>query len=439
MGGATIGLGLGAVALAGWLWSGPDPGAGAGPGADRATQRVAVADAPAPAAGPPAAVSPPVGSPPVGAPPVGAPLGAAPSVPAVPDTRADAAPPRVAPPRVAPPVAAPVGGIARNEGRPAGEPGPVPAAPVAKPGLSAPGPTEAAAVAAPPAPGALPPPGAVGDPFAGLNPGPPGGLDRPAARPAAIARPPRPAGAVPLLGEAALRLHRAARPTLLRAEAEPRVFVLDFPDLESQGAALNRVAALVEKLGLPRDRVLTDAELAEAIARSGSTPATYYFGHDYRGTDLERFFALAARDGVALHPPELWVREALAAARREVPDGEVALISVPQTGPAVDAPARESILRHEMSHGRFFTDPDYAGRVRRVWHERFTADDRALFRRFLAGEGYDPDDEELMLNEAQAYLLHTPDPRMFSAEALGVGAERVERLRRLMLEGTTPR
>ena len=41
---------------------------------------------------------------------------------------------------------------------------------------------------------------------------------------------------------------------------------------------------------------------------------------------------------------------------------------------------------------------------------------RAGFRRFLGSEGYDTANEDLMLNEAQAYLVHTPDPRYFLPE-----------------------
>ncbi len=41
-----------------------------------------------------------------------------------------------------------------------------------------------------------------------------------------------------------IRAHRATEPTLFALAANPRVFVADFPDLDLQASALNRVAAL---------------------------------------------------------------------------------------------------------------------------------------------------------------------------------------------------
>ncbi len=266
-----------------------------------------------------------------------------------------------------------------------------------------------------------------------------------AAPPAVVPPPPAPvpseapsrlARMPPLMDVAAMLAHRAAVPTMLRLAEEVAIFVLDFPSLDQQGAALNRVAALVEKAGLPRDRVLTPAEMAAAIARAGDTPATYYYGHNYRGAELERFFSLAARDGLALSPEEAWVETQLRLARGLVPrDREIALISMAAAGPLMDDGARASVLRHELSHGFFATRPAYAEHVRRVWRQGFTEAEREAFRQFLAREQYDRGNEEVMLDEAQAYLLHTPAPRFFSPAHLGLPAEQVERMRALMRRG----
>ncbi|MGX9963594.1 hypothetical protein ACVFYP_09720 [Roseomonas sp. F4] len=262
----------------------------------------------------------------------------------------------------------------------------------------------------------------------GLPPGPP------VAEP--VPETPRLAALPPLMEEAAIRDHRADQPVLLRFASNPAVFVIDYPTLEAQGAALNRVAALVEKAGLPRDRVLTEAEMAEAIARAGDTAATFYFGHNYRGADLARFFQLAQRDGLALNPAEDWLHAQFRLARGLVPAGqEIVLLSLAAPGGPMDAAGRATILHHELSHGRFGTVPAYAAHIRQVWHSRFTEADRAAFRHFLAREGYDSGIEELMIDEAQAYLLHTPDPRFFTPAHLGMEAAEVERLRGLMRDG----
>lgn len=262
---------------------------------------------------------------------------------------------------------------------------------------------------------------------------PPSAMPVPVAAPAPAAVP---LPAFPVLDEAGILAHRAEAARMIRYAGNPAVFVIDFPSLEVQGAAMNRLAALVEKAGLPRDRVLTEAELAEAIARSGDTPATWYLGHNYRGADMARFFRLAARDGIALTPAEAWLEARFRTARASVAEGsEIAVLTIAATGGRVDAAARATILRHELGHGLLATTPAYAAHVRRVWREGFSEAERAAFRAFLAREGYDATNEELMLDEAQAYLLHTPDPRFFNAGHVGLPEAQVERLRALLRAG----
>lgn len=255
-----------------------------------------------------------------------------------------------------------------------------------------------------------------------------------------------------LADAAAILAHQAAALTVFRLADNPRILVLDFPSLAEQGRMLNRIAALVEKAGLPRDRVLTDAELAAAIAERGETAETFYFGHNYKAADLARFFALAARDRVELNEAERWLARLLAdtALAPPGPDGlprpqaETAVISLAAAEPpgrsvagrvAIDASVRAVILRHELSHGEFFTNPAYARHVAHWWRERLSEAERALFRRFLAASGYDPEVEEVMMNEAMAYLMHTPDPRFFGAEALGVTPAALEDMRRRFRDG----
>ena len=73
----------------------------------------------------------------------------------------------------------------------------------------------------------------------------------------------------------------APDPTVFRFASDPRILVLDFASLLEQGRMLNRVAALVEKSGLPHDRVLTTSKSTAAIRASGDTVETFYYGHDY--------------------------------------------------------------------------------------------------------------------------------------------------------------
>jgi len=239
----------------------------------------------------------------------------------------------------------------------------------------------------------------------------------------------------PIASQAQILANQAEAPTIFRLDANPRIFLADFPNLDRQGAAFNRTAALVEKAGLPRDRVLDDAELAAAIARTGDTPGTYYYGHNYRGRDLERFFALAERDGIRLTAEETWLRGELARIRRLVPaPGEFAVVSVPGLEERVDAAMRQAILQHEIGHGHFFADARFAEHVGRVWRDTFTEAERVAFRAFLAREGYDPAIEEVMINESMAYLIFTPDPRFFQPAHAGLTDERADRLRAALRE-----
>ena len=232
---------------------------------------------------------------------------------------------------------------------------------------------------------------------------------------------------LPLMTEAAIAQARPTVRTVMRFAANPAVVVVDFPDLAEQGRMLNRLGVWAEKDGAPRDRLLDDAALDATIRAAGLTPDTFYFGHDYRGSEIARFFALAARDRVALRAEEEALRAIVARAQAE-PAGFGALITLTATDATVTPAFRRTILHHELSHGEFFTAPAYAAHVARFW-AALTEAERALVREYLRREGYDPALEELMMNEMQAYLMHTDDPVFFDPAKLGIPAPRLAALR----------
>jgi hypothetical protein len=230
-----------------------------------------------------------------------------------------------------------------------------------------------------------------------------------------------------------------------RLKEHPAVLVVEFPNLAAQGLAMNRKAALLEKADAPRDRVLDDLALALLVARSGDNTQTFYQGHDYASAALAQFYALVQRQTQPLNAQELRLRQLLlakgvlqATEQGLQAVGHQALITFtavqrddPRTpeDEGVDERRRESILRHEASHGRFFTQPAYAQHCRQWWREAFTETQREAFRRYLAGLGYDRGNEELMLNEAQAFVLHTPDKRAFHANLVGMTEAALDDLR----------
>lgn len=251
-------------------------------------------------------------------------------------------------------------------------------------------------------------------------------------------RPPSipPVASIPTATEAELRLAQPASRTVLRFALNPAILVIDFPTLAEQGRMLNRIAAWEERANVPHDRLLPDAELDTAVRADGGTPDTYYYGHDYSAAEIARFFALADQEHIALNAEERELRALTLRAAAE-PSGFGALITLPRADAAnqVDASSRATILHHELSHGEYFTNPVYATSVKTVWDTILTAAERASFRAYLATEGYDVALEDLMMNETQAYLMHTADPRFFDPSRLGIATDRLARIRASFLAG----
>ena len=242
---------------------------------------------------------------------------------------------------------------------------------------------------------------------------------------------------------------------LARLRGNPQVLVLEFPNLGEQGAAMNRAAAFIEKADAPRDRVLSDDELTRLISRQGDNAQTFYQGHDYVADHLARFFTLAAAQQQALNAHEQRLLQLLLDKRvlaqqgtSYVAQGLQAIVTFTGTqsddartpqDEAIDARRRESVLLHELSHGLFFTSAAYREHCWRFWRERMSADERARFRRMLAQMNYDPANEELLVNEMQALLMHTPDTRAFSAESLGLTQSQLADLRARFRRGMPER
>jgi len=216
--------------------------------------------------------------------------------------------------------------------------------------------------------------------------------------------------------------------TVSRFAADPNIVVIDFPNLNVQGLMLDRVAALIEKAHLPRNRVLGDVELNEAIYNCGDTIESYYYGHDYKAADLLKFFTLAAADGVKLNPNELWLKRLLNQLGWLTPGANGAIITLPGAEAPVTEEMRAVILHHELSHGAFYTIPAYAAYSVAFWNS-LTPADRAAFTDFLGRQGYDTTNTNLMLNETQAYLIFTRDPQFFNASVVGMAQAQIDTLR----------
>jgi len=228
---------------------------------------------------------------------------------------------------------------------------------------------------------------------------------------------------------------------IYRLAENPRILVIDYPTLDEQGRAMNRLAALAEKSNAPRNRLLSDSELSDFVAAHGS-----YVGHDYTAATIARFYTMAEAEQEPLNGDETFLRRVLleAGVMTEAAHGYAAAephaagVSVVQAAGKVDAALRDTILRHETSHGEYFTNDAYRHYCEQFWKYGMSDRERELFRKFLAASGYDAANEDLTINEMQAYLMFSPDPRTFSAEALGVGDAEIADLRHRFTAGNPP-
>jgi hypothetical protein len=221
------------------------------------------------------------------------------------------------------------------------------------------------------------------------------------------------------------------------------ILVIDFPNLPEQGRMFNRVVALIERMGAPRSRVMNNQELAQFIRSVGKSEATFAYGNDFLVSELVVFFNLADMGGIQLNAEEIALRRQLLDYRLMVErtgfyqavKPQAVILSIPQetaantSGPQVTALARKTILMHEISHAEYYTNPLYANYCRQFWKNVMSEEQRSAFRKFLSTSSYNPDNEEMMVNETQAYLLYTPDQRAFNARLVGLKEKEIESLR----------
>lgn len=235
----------------------------------------------------------------------------------------------------------------------------------------------------------------------------------------------------PLAGERKIALNHPHHLMVFRLRADPLVLVVDCPSLHSQGLMFDRIAALIEKADAPRDRVLSWPELIAAAAAAHQTIGTYYYGNDYSARSLRRFFRIAQRDHQKLDGHERKLQALLERVGYLRAGANGAVISLPAAGAGkqVSMHVRAVILRHEISHGAFFTLPFYRAYTRHFFISVLTPAERDDFRRFLGHEGYDMSNQTLMMNETQAYLVFTRDHEFFTAKAVGLPQATIDQLR----------
>ena len=235
---------------------------------------------------------------------------------------------------------------------------------------------------------------------------------------------------------------------------EPHHSDIDFPGLTLQGRSFNRITQYTEQAqantGYPR--VLTNEEIAKYMESLRRTQANFAFGHDLLVSELVQFYNLADRDKVGLFSEELALRDFLVEqglvkvwrSFYQSLQPDVVILSIPQMQPKkVDEPqvselARRAIFTHEISHGEYYTNRQYATYCRRFWSETLSDAQREAFVNLFKKYNYAVALDELVVNEMQAYLMFTPDPNSFSASKLGITDGELDSMREMFRQGKPP-
>ncbi len=177
----------------------------------------------------------------------------------------------------------------------------------------------------------------------------------------------------------------------------PEILIFDTASYAIQSEFFKRLAFFVEKAGsagsLLPDRLISTEHGWNA--------------HDYRSEDLARFFTRAEVEDFTLGERELLLRAILVHRGIIREDGGTwiagagGLISLSQES---TPRLRELFLAHEGYHGVFFTDAQYRDQCASVWHA-LSPIEKQFWREFLKLRDYNTDDEFLVINEFQAYLM----------------------------------
>ena len=180
----------------------------------------------------------------------------------------------------------------------------------------------------------------------------------------------------------------------------PEVLIFDCRNYEIQNRFFRRLAFFVEKKGY-RGQILGN----EALKGKHGWNA-----NDYRASDLASFFNKAGELETELYDEEILLRDILVREGILVEDGN----RLKEGVGAVNSMALESgpflryrFFTHEASHGIYFTQKEYRDFVKGFW-EALEEEDRELWRLYLSWNAYDPEDEDLMMNEFQAYFTQQP-------------------------------
>jgi hypothetical protein len=233
-------------------------------------------------------------------------------------------------------------------------------------------------------------------------------------------------------------------------DPERRIALHTPRDLRTQGQMFVRIVLFTETQNAPKTQVIAQPLLAAWFKENKARPETVTAGNNLRATDLVRFFNTLLIQGEAATQAETELLKGLLDAGivqrsklgYEAAMPERMLITVPQVSTVpgclectVSADTRDGILQHELAHARYFVDAVYRDFSLWFWAHGLAEPVRQAFKRMLEMRGYDPSNRELLSNEMQAFLMHTPNETLFSAKLIGLTNETLAKTRQDFTEG----
>ncbi len=185
----------------------------------------------------------------------------------------------------------------------------------------------------------------------------------------------------------------------------PDILVLHSSTLAIQAQFFKRLAFFVEKRDY-RGSILSNNALQ---GKHG------WNAHNYRAEDLASFFSNV--DVNMLNFEELLLRDILLE-HGTIIAGDNAYIAgqggILGISADISSGLRKKLLLHESLHGIFYEEERYRDSVLELWHFHLSDEDRDFWRFMLATLSYDDQDEYLMVNEFQSYLLQQDPTQIIS-------------------------
>lgn len=172
--------------------------------------------------------------------------------------------------------------------------------------------------------------------------------------------------------------------------AGQEIYHVEFDTMKRQDQTLNAVLLFSD------DPVFHGKILSPEALEQNKKDHTLAIGHNFSYATLEAFFTQAKEDGVVLPGDTQALLEFFQQLR--VFGREGGIISTAQ-----DVQDRERVIKHEFSHGKYFSDPEYRKHVKRIWLGLPQNTQQAI-RSIFSQYNYNLADNDLVLREFAAWF-----------------------------------